>query len=256
MNKILKHSKLFFKKNSSTILSSLAIVGLVATTITSAKATPKAIKLVEEFKESNGTDEVSKVDIFKITYKQYLPTVIIGAATVSCIIFSNKINIERQKDIMTAYILLHQTFEQYKNKVKELYGEDADNKIKYEIYKENKTDNPCLIMSSGDDKIIFYMDYYDRFFERSMLEVREAEYQLNRQLIKKGEVPLNYFLELLDLPTSEEGKILGWSQDSAFDIYNYTWVDFSHEQMKTEDDLECIYIKMLAPPMPGYDLPF
>ena len=48
--------KLFLKKHSSTILTCMGGVGVVATTITAVKATPKALSLLEEAKRKKGED--------------------------------------------------------------------------------------------------------------------------------------------------------------------------------------------------------
>lgn len=45
------NARLFVKRNASTILTGLGIIGIAATTITSVKATPKALRLIEEAKQ-------------------------------------------------------------------------------------------------------------------------------------------------------------------------------------------------------------
>lgn len=47
------NARLFIKRNSATILSFMAIAGVVATAVTTAKATPKAITALEN---GRGTD--------------------------------------------------------------------------------------------------------------------------------------------------------------------------------------------------------
>ena len=51
MNNLLRCSKLFVKRNASTILTSVGGVGVVATSVMAVKATPKAIALLEQAKE-------------------------------------------------------------------------------------------------------------------------------------------------------------------------------------------------------------
>ena len=51
MNKIAYKSALFIKKNSSTILTCVGAVGVVATAVTSVKATPKALSMLEQARE-------------------------------------------------------------------------------------------------------------------------------------------------------------------------------------------------------------
>ena len=46
----------FFKRNASTILTTVGGLGVIATAITVAKATPKALELLEEAREEKGED--------------------------------------------------------------------------------------------------------------------------------------------------------------------------------------------------------
>ena len=46
----------FIKRNASTILTVLGSIGVVATTITSVKATPKALRLIEDAKQEKGEE--------------------------------------------------------------------------------------------------------------------------------------------------------------------------------------------------------
>ena len=53
------NARLFVKRNASTILTGLGSIGVVATTITSVKAIPKALRLIEEAKQEKG-EELTK----------------------------------------------------------------------------------------------------------------------------------------------------------------------------------------------------
>ena len=46
----------FIKRNAPTILSCLGVVGVVATTVTAVKATPKALSLVKQAEEEKGDE--------------------------------------------------------------------------------------------------------------------------------------------------------------------------------------------------------
>ena len=53
-NKVLYNTKLFVKRNSSTILCFAAASGVVATTVVAVKSTPKAMRLIKEQEEEKG----------------------------------------------------------------------------------------------------------------------------------------------------------------------------------------------------------
>ena len=54
MNKLLRSSKLFLKRNSSTILTVVGATGVIATSVMAVKATPKALTMIEKAKEEKG----------------------------------------------------------------------------------------------------------------------------------------------------------------------------------------------------------
>ena len=52
------NARLFIKRNSATILSFVAVAGVVATAITSANATPKAVRALDTAKLNKGEEEL------------------------------------------------------------------------------------------------------------------------------------------------------------------------------------------------------
>lgn len=76
------NARLFIKRNSATILSFVAVAGVVATAITSANATPKAVRALDTAKLNKGEEELTKIEKVKTVLPVYLPTIITGTATV------------------------------------------------------------------------------------------------------------------------------------------------------------------------------
>ena len=128
-------NKRFWQRNASTILTSIGGIGVVATSILSIKATPKAMQLIEEAKEEKG-EELSKFEVVKVAWKLYIPAALIGTATIACIFGANTLNKCQQASLMSAYALLDNSYKEYKNKLKELYGEETHQSILEEIAAE------------------------------------------------------------------------------------------------------------------------
>lgn len=59
------NARLFIKRNSATILSFVAVAGVVATAITSANATPKAVRALDTAKLNKGEEELTKIEKVK-----------------------------------------------------------------------------------------------------------------------------------------------------------------------------------------------
>lgn len=233
------------QKNSSTILTCIGAAGVIATAVLTGRATIKAVRIVDE------SETHSKKEIVKTVWKEYIPAAGIGIATIACIFGANTLNKRQQAALMSAYALLDQTYKEYKSKVKEVLGEESEQKVEDAIAEEKVSD-----ICPSDGKLLFYEPNYGQGFERTMLEVQDAEYRLNQKFAVEGEASLNDFFELLGLNKTDTGDMIGWSQEMAWDNYNYQWIEFEHEPKKTEDGREYYQINMPFPPTFGYFVPF
>lgn len=246
---LLGASRLFLKRNASTILTCVGAAGVVATTVMAVKATPKAVSLLEMAKEEKG-EELTKLEKVQVAAPVYIPTVLIGASTIACIFGANALNRHQQASLMSAYALLDSSYKDYKNKVAELYGENADSQVKQEIAKDKYNEDAYPV---EDGKQLFYDDFSQRYFQATTEQVLTAEYELNRMLATDYGVFLNEFYELLGIDRTDYGDYLGWSTGELVDAYWYSWVDFSHTKVVMDDGLECTIISMGMEPTFGFD---
>ena len=244
MSKSLHRAAQFLKRNSSTILTGIGGVGVAATSVMAVKATPKALRLLEEAKKEKGED-LTKYEVIKVAGPSYIPAVIVGMSTIACIFGANALNKRQQAALMSAYALLDSSYKDYKKKVNELYGESADKHVKEEIAKDKYEDKKPKV---SDNKRLFFDEYSGRYFESTMEDVLRAEYELNRMLSRDWGVFLNEFYELLGIETTDYGDFLGWSSCELCDTYWYTWVEFEHQKVVMDDGLECYIITMLTEP--------
>lgn len=240
--------KLLVKRNAPTILTCVGGLGVVATSIMAAKATPKAIRLLEEAKEKKG-ENLTKLETFKVAGPVYIPSIITGISTLACIFGANALNKRQQATLMSAYALLDSSYKEYKSKVKEVYGENADKEIREEIVKDKYEDEAVTV---DDGKQLFYEEYSGRYFETTPETVLKAEYEINKILSTDCYATLNEFYDLLNIPTVDFGDELGWSSAQMFDMYWSSWLDFEHEKVVMEDGLECFIIHMPYPPVADY----
>lgn len=94
------------------------------------------------------------------------------------------------------------------------------------------------IENEFNKKRLFYDEYSKQYFWSTMAEVYGAEYDLNRDFIKLGAVPLSKWYEYLginrgnidDCEIFDDHSIdssVGWSWE-AYETYGYSWIDFYH----------------------------
>lgn len=235
------------KQASPIFLTCIGAIGVVATAVTAVRATPKAMELVERAGYEKGSNEspildmeftpLSFSEMVKVAWKPYIPSILIGAATIVCIFGANGLNRRQQASIASAYALLDRTYKEYKNKVVSLYGEDADSKVRKEVAKDHYEGREELPI--GEGKLLFYDEFSNEYFERTMLEVIDAEYQTNRMFVLEGKAKLNDFYEFLGLPKTKLGDTVGWDIEDGMTFYGYQWIEFDHELVTMDDGLEC-----------------
>ena len=238
LDNICYKTKLYLKNNSATILSGIGAIGVVATAVMAVKATPKALILLDEAKEEK-KDELTKLETIRVAGPVYIPSVLMGISTIACIFGANVLNKQKQAALTSAYMLLENSYKDYRTKVKELYGEEADKKIREEMAKD---DYEIEYSEPDEEKQLFYEPISQRYFESTVEEVQRAEYHLNRNFILRDYANLNEFYKFLGLKETTEGEILGWSTYAGYEKYGYSWVDFTHERIELEDGMECITI--------------
>lgn len=247
---MLRYSKVFLKKNASTILTCAGGVGVVATAVLAVKATPKALERIETAKEEKG-EPLSKWETVQVAGPAYIPAIITGASTVACIFGANILNKRQQAALTSAYAFLDNSYKEYRKKVDEVYGEEANAHIKEEIVRDKYIDDEIHLEDSN--KELFYDMFSERYFESTMADVIKAEYEINKKISSLGGAFVNEFYELLDIPQLDYGTSMGWSIGSLMADKWTQWLDFDHKKVIMDDGLECCIITMASEPMFDYE---
>jgi len=255
LQKLCHGSKLYLKRNSSTILTCIGAVGVVLTAVTAAKATPKAIKILEKAKEEKG-EELTKLETIASAGPAYIPSMAIGVSTIACIFGANILNKRQQAALTSAYALVDSSYKKYRTKLKELYGEEADIQVREAIINDECKDIDvwapgCGAIDRRGEKRVF--EFRGRVFESTMESVINAEYHFNRNFSLRGDASLNEFYEFLGLSTTDEGDILGWSCGQLIEEWETTWIDFDHRPITLEGGVECFIIDTPIEPIIDYE---
>lgn len=245
----MKGLSVFFKRNSSAILAIASAAGVVATAILAVRETPRAVTICERVKEESD-EEPTEFDYLKATWKCYIPAASAGILTIACILSANALNKKQQAALVGAYTFGAKMLNDYREKAKELFGDNSDHDIRSAIVKGRLKDKD--LEEPVDGNLLFYDEYSGEYFERTLVEVQDAEYQLNRKFVIDGAVKLNEFYELLDLPKTKTGDIIGWSTEAGVAFYGYQWIDVEHELVVLDDGLECYILNFLSAPTMDY----
>lgn len=240
-------------KNSPAILTGLGVAGLLATTVMAVKATPKAVRLIEEAMYDETTrrfdKELSKTEMIKLTYKCYLPAAAMGALTVACIISANTINLRRNAALLSVYSLSEKALKEYQSKVVETIGKNKERKIKEDIAKDRVMNNPVNdkeVIVTGRGEALCYDNLSGRYFKSDIEIIRQALNKLSRDLMSEHFITLNEIYSELGLATTKMGENIGWHIDDGLIEPEFT-------SQLTHNGTPCLVLDYVTEPRYNYN---
>lgn len=199
--------------------------------------------------KENYAEEESKKDITKVyvstglsLVKLYAPAVVLGGLSITAILYSNNILRKRNIALAAAYATVDSSFKDYRNRVIERFGDEVDKELKYNIKPltvQEKTvdENGNEVVTEKTVKVADLGEHnmYTRIFDESscywsktpdynrMFLIGRERYA-NDKLNAQGYLFLNDVLEMLDLPKTKEGQMVGWVKDPKIGRDDY--IDF------------------------------
>lgn len=243
---------LTLKEHSPEILIVGGIVGVVVSAVMACKSTTKISEILEETKanvamihdcaadEGLGdryTDEDAKRDL-TIVYakagwnlvKLYAPAVILGGLSIAGIVASNNILKKRNVALAAAYTTVDKGFKEYRSRVIERFGEEVDKELRYDI-KAKKITETEIDPETGKEKnvkktigvsgnVTDYACWFDRTnpnwegnMDYNMMFLRAEQNYANDLLRARKHLFLNEVYDMLGMPRTKAGQIVGWIYD-------------------------------------------
>jgi hypothetical protein len=199
--------------NSPTILTAVAVVGVATTAIMAVKATPRAIKILEVAQTKSNPVLLTPQEKLRLIAPCYIPSSMVGIATMACIIGVNSVHAKRQAALISAYTLTENAFKDYQAKVAETIGEGKEQKVRDELAQDKVNQHPPAtsdIIITGNGDVLFMDSLSNQYFESTYEKVKRAENDLNRKLIRDPYASLNEFYDFLSIPNNDMGEELGW----------------------------------------------
>lgn len=266
INDIAKKSRHFVAKKLPVILTGVGISSMIFGTATAIKQTPKAIRLLDEdiyFREK-GNEEFLKefesdedfryldyykpIDLFKITWQCYTPTLIAFGVSTLCFIGLNSVHNRRSAALTAAYTISETALKNYKEKVVEVVGEKKEQKIREEVVKEKLRKDPVenkevIITNKGET--LCYDGLSGRYFKSDKDSIDKAVNYLNKRLIDEMYISLNTFYYELGLTGLSIGEDLGWNLDDGI-------VEIDFGSILASDGTPCLTLEYRTKPRHDY----
>lgn len=234
------------------------------------KETVENIHKCLEDKDIEYTEEDSKKDL-TILYSQtgvklvklYAPSILLGGLSIASIVMGQNILKKRNIAIMAAYTAVDTGFKRYRKNVVDRFGEQVDKELRYSI--KAKEVEKTIKDEKGKEKKVKEIEYtidgnplrnvseYAKFFDEwtSTEHHKDSEYNLmflrrqqdyaNEVLKAKGHLFLNDVYEMLGIPKTKAGQVVGWIYDEEnpngdnyvdFGIYEMTGVERYDERKR------------------------
>lgn len=216
LSTIFKGAQLWMSKHSPEILTGLGIAGMLTTTVLAVRATPKALKLIEEKQEElypNSTEKLTVVETVKAAWKPYVPAVVTGTVSATCLIGASSVNLRRNAALAAAYHLSETALAEYKEKVIETVGKNREKSIRNKVDKARVDRNPPNdkeVILTGDGDTLCYDYHSGRYFKTSIDKLKKVENELNARLLREDYISLNDFYDEIGLSFTQMGDDLGW----------------------------------------------
>jgi len=180
--------------------------------------------------------------------KLYAPSVILGAVSIGSLIGSHHILSKRNVALLGAYNLLNTGFQKYRSRVINAIGQEGDTYFRFggeekkftlaeekkkrgrkKEEKEQECDNPpCMLI--GEESI--YAKYFDDSSPQwrkdntmNLFFLKAQQNYANDLLNMRGHVFLNEVYDMIGIPRTKEGAIVGWVKDHGdnfvdFNVHN------------------------------------
>ncbi len=234
------------RKHSPEILLVTGIVAGVTGAVVACKATTKLDDVVTKAKEEvddihkRGAEENSEVNepkelvsVYARTgvdiAKLYAPAVSLGVASIACVLASHHILKERHAALAAAYVAVDTSFKEYRNRVTNRFGSEVEHEIRYdistkEIQKEVVNEETGEVTTVTETVRVgnpHLLSEYAKWFdctskcweknpEYNMMFLRAQQTTANDMLHREGHLFLNEVYDLLGIPRTRAGQVVGW----------------------------------------------
>ena len=271
------------KKHSPEILVVAGVIGTVTSAVMACKATLKVSDVIDETKEtietihdcvgkglktSDGeeyTQEVANKDL-TIVYiqtgwkfaKLYGPSVLLGVASIGCMVGSNQILRKRNIALGAAFTAMDKSFKEYRGRVIEKFGKDLDRELRFNtkakqieetVVDENGKESTVTKTVEIIDPNVAHSIYSVVFCEGNTGWTKNAELNkvfllqqqnyANDKLRLNGVLTLNEVYDMIGAPRTAYGQLAGWvyTEDSSV---GDNFVDFGIFDINSEKKCDFI----------------
>ena len=223
------------QKYSPQILTGVGIASGIVSGVVACKATLKVepilddmrkdVAVVKENKELYNDKAYAQTLSYSYTkgvvkvVKLYAPAASLAGVSIACIVSAQGIMNRRNAALAAAYAAVEKGFADYRKRVAEAYGKEREEEIRYDITSDEVHDTKAgkveTVKRAND--ISIYARYFDENNdnwsptpEYNLMYLRSQQNHLNDLLVSRGHVFLNEAYDMLGIPRTKAGQVVGW----------------------------------------------
>ena len=164
--------------------------------------------------------------------KLYSPALALGTLSITAILAGHNITRKRNVALAAAYATVDKGFKEYRGRVIDRFGKEIDRELKYNIQKktveetvtDEKTGKVKTVKKDIEVADLSEHSDYARFFDQScdgwtkdpeynLMFLKDQQRYANNLLESKGSVFLNEVYDILGMPRTTAGQLVGWIYD-------------------------------------------
>lgn len=245
---------LHVRKHSPALLFGVGVVGVVGTVVLASRATLKLDEVLQEANDAlnkaltlehhDYSEQDRNHDVFLIKVKTvgrvaklYAPSVIVGTLSIAALTGAHVTLTRRNLALTAAYAGLDKAFRQYRERIVEELGADKERELRYDLVDaEVLTKAPDgstvtkIVKTRGPRGYSQYAMLFDEGNKNWQKErmynsyfIQNIQSYANVKLRANGHLFLNEVYDMLGLPRTRAGCIVGWIINSA---HGDSYVDF------------------------------
>lgn len=190
--------------------------------------------------------------------KLYGPAIALGTISIASILMSHNILRKRNVALAAAYTAIDHSFKDYRKRVIDKFGKEIDRELKYNI-KAKKIEETVVDDDGKEKKIKSTVDViegiegysdYARFFddgcrnwekdsEYNLMFLRAQQQYANDLLVSRGHLFLNEVYDMLDIPRTKAGQVVGWVYDPENPVGD-NYVDFGIYDIRRQENRDFV----------------
>lgn len=178
-------------------------------------------------------------DAAKVLGKRYLPTLVMAAGAIACVIFSQKASAVKYAAAMGMLSTTAGRYDRVRDKIRKVLGEEEAVGLDRDILKEEAEEKFCdldmtlacgEIEDTGDGDILFWEPISSKYFYSSTRALQDA---LNKagHIRERKDISFNKLLALMGLEGVSNGNDIGWKKgENIIDFW------FHNNDIEVDDD--------------------